>query len=149
MARFRLPVSMVAKILGMELAVDPNVGGGVDRSKLPDSDFAGKHRSFPIVTQADVSDALHSIGRAGADNYSHDELHSRIIAIAKRKGFSVPDSSDEKSKEAEEPDPSDVSTPAVIDQGKKMPLRTRRRINTAGQRNVPSDSNGDRVSLPA
>ena len=68
--------------------VDPNVGGGVDRDKLKGGDFAGKNRSFPIVTPGDVSDAASSIGRAGADNYSADQLKSNIIAIAKRKGAS-------------------------------------------------------------
>jgi len=67
-------------------AVDPNVGGGVDREKIPAADFAGKHRSFPIVTPQDVADAAASIGRAGPDNYSTDELKARIITIAKRKG---------------------------------------------------------------
>lgn len=64
----------------------PNVGGGVDLDKVPDEDFAGKDRSFPIVTPADVSDAASSIGRAGDDNYSTDKLKSNIIAIAQRKG---------------------------------------------------------------
>ena len=67
-------------------AIDPAVGGGVDRSKIPAADFAGKDRSFPIVSPADVSDAAASIGRAGPDNYSTDELKANIIAIAKRKG---------------------------------------------------------------
>lgn len=65
---------------------DPNVGGGVDRDKLSAGDFAGKNRSFPIVTPGDVSDAASSIGRAGPGNYSPDQLKSRIISIAKRKG---------------------------------------------------------------
>src|SRR5438270_119067 len=62
---------------------DPNVGGGVDRSKIPAADFAGKNKSFPIVEPKDVADAAASIGRAGEDNYSSDELKTRIIAIAK------------------------------------------------------------------
>jgi hypothetical protein len=66
--------------------MDPNVGGGVDRDKIPASDFAGRDRSFPIVTPGDVSDAASSIGRAGADNYSSDELRRRITSIAHRKG---------------------------------------------------------------
>ena len=66
--------------------MDPNVGGGVDRDKLPAADFAGRDRSFPIVTPGDVSDAASSIGRAGADNYSSDQLKSNIIRIARRKG---------------------------------------------------------------
>jgi hypothetical protein len=72
---------------GLLLAAnDPNVGGGVDRAKLPAADFAGKNRSYPIVTPGDVADAAAAIGRAGSDNYSADELKRRIIAIAKRKG---------------------------------------------------------------
>ena len=66
--------------------VDPSVGGGVDRDKIPGEDFAGRKRSFPIATPGDVSDAASSIGRAGAGNYSSDKLKSRIISIAHRKG---------------------------------------------------------------
>jgi hypothetical protein len=85
----------MAKLLGvkkdLEVEVekrkmDPDVGGGVDRDKIPAEDFAGKDRSFPIVTPGDVSDAASSIGRAGPDNYSSDKLKSNIIRIAKRKG---------------------------------------------------------------
>lgn len=66
--------------------MDPSVGGGIDRDKLSESDFAGRNRSFPIVTPGDVSDAASSIGRAGPDNYSSDELRRRITSIAHRKG---------------------------------------------------------------
>jgi hypothetical protein len=66
--------------------VDPDVGGGVDRDKIAAEDFAGKDRSFPIVTPADVSDAASSIGRAGEENYSADQLKANIIEIAQRKG---------------------------------------------------------------
>jgi len=66
--------------------VDPNVGGGTDRDKIPAEDFAGNDRSFPIVTPQDVHDAALSIGRAGADNKSPEGLKSSIIRIARRKG---------------------------------------------------------------
>lgn len=66
--------------------MDPSVGGGVDRDKLPAKDFAGRDRSFPIVTPGDVSDAVSSIGRAGSSNYSSDKLKRNIIRIARRKG---------------------------------------------------------------
>lgn len=66
--------------------MDPNVGGGTDRDKIPASDFAGRNRSFPIVKPGDVSDAASSIGRAGPDNYSSDKLKENIIRIANRKG---------------------------------------------------------------
>lgn len=65
---------------------DPNVGGGVDRDKIPAEDFAGKDRSYPIVKPGDVSDAASSIGRAGPNNYSSDKLKENIIRIAQRKG---------------------------------------------------------------
>jgi hypothetical protein len=66
--------------------MDPDVGGGVDRDKIPAADFAGKDRSFPIVTPKDAHDAAVSIGQAGDDNYSGDELKKNIIRIARRKG---------------------------------------------------------------
>lgn len=66
--------------------IDPNVGGGTDRDKMPAEDFAGKDRSFPIKTPGDVSDAASSIGRAGPSNYSSDQLKKNIIRIARRKG---------------------------------------------------------------
>jgi RNA polymerase subunit RPABC4/transcription elongation factor Spt4 len=66
--------------------MDPDVGGGTDRDKIPSEDFAGRDRSFPIVTPADVNDAARSIGRAGGDNYAPDQLRSRITSIAHRKG---------------------------------------------------------------
>jgi predicted RNA-binding Zn-ribbon protein involved in translation (DUF1610 family)/chaperonin cofactor prefoldin len=66
--------------------MDPDVGGGVDRDKIPSEDFAGRDRSFPIVTPGDVSDAASSLGRAGSDNYSTDKIKSNIIRIARRKG---------------------------------------------------------------
>ena len=66
--------------------IDKKVGGGVDRSKIPAGDFAGKDRSFPIVMPKDVADAASSIGRAGTDNYDADTIKANIIKIAKRKG---------------------------------------------------------------
>jgi ribosomal protein L40E len=65
-------------------ANDPGVGGGVDRDKLPAEDFAGKDRSFPIVTPQDVADAARSIGRAKGQD--PDTIKANIIRIAKRKG---------------------------------------------------------------
>lgn len=50
------------------------------------TDYAGKDKSFPISVPEDVHKAAMAMGRAGSDNYSTDELKSRIIAIAKRRG---------------------------------------------------------------
>lgn len=57
------------------------------RKKMPASDFAGPHMSFPIRTQQDVYNAARLIGHA--DN--PEAVKRRIIAIAKRKGFQIPD----------------------------------------------------------
>lgn len=72
---------------------DRGVGGGTDRDKLPDSDFADPaNRKFPIVTPSDVSDA------AGLAGHASDPaaVRSRIVSIARRKGPSfvaeLPDS---------------------------------------------------------
>lgn len=60
--------------------------GGEKRSDIPAEDFAGKDESYPIVTPSSVSDAASSIGRAGPENFSADELKTNIIQIARRKG---------------------------------------------------------------
>lgn len=57
-----------------------------EREDIESGDFAGKDRSFPIAKPEDVAAAASSIGRAGPDNYTTDELKARIIAIARRKG---------------------------------------------------------------
>lgn len=62
------------------------------RKAASSSDFAGKNRSFPILKSEDVSAALHSLGRVGADNYSADVIRTNIKKIAKAKGFTLPDS---------------------------------------------------------
>lgn len=68
-------------------AIDPNVGGGVDREKLPASHFVFPDtRTFPIVTAGDVMDAVHSWGRYRG-KHSFEEFKRRLIALAKRLGF--------------------------------------------------------------
>jgi phage head maturation protease len=69
---------------------DPDVGDkGVDRDKMDEESFAGPERSFPINSQEDVADALQSLGRTKHDP---DAIRANIIRIARRKGFSLPDS---------------------------------------------------------
>lgn len=56
------------------------------RDNAPESDFAGKGRSFPILKPEDVAAAAKAIGRAGPGNYDAATLKANIIRIAKRKG---------------------------------------------------------------
>ncbi|SRR5579871_2055748 len=58
-----------------------------DRGKMDPDDFAGPHRSFPIMSQADVDNAARLIGHAD----DPEAVKRKIIAIAKRKGFKIPD----------------------------------------------------------
>lgn len=72
----------------MAKAVDPDVGGGVDRDELKDSDFVfPDERKFPIVTPDDVPDAVSSWGRYKGSK-SFDEFKSRLTALCRRKGAS-------------------------------------------------------------
>jgi hypothetical protein len=58
-----------------------------ERDKADESDFAGKGKSFPILKPEDVMAAVRSIGRAGSGNIGPSGIKARIIAIAKRKGW--------------------------------------------------------------
>lgn len=55
--------------------------------KIPAQDFAGPHRSYPIRNQKDVHDAASLVGRAD----DPAAVKAKIIEIAKRKGFDIPD----------------------------------------------------------
>lgn len=95
--------------------MDPDVGGGVDRDKIPAEDFAGKDRSYPIVEPKNVHDAAQSIGRAGADNYSPAELRENIIRIAKRKGPSFVAELPEAWKDDKEDKVADATDEKMVD----------------------------------
>lgn len=58
-----------------------------ERDAASEDDFAGKGKSFPILQPGDVQAAVHAMGRAGDKNVGSSTLKSRIIAIAKRKGW--------------------------------------------------------------
>ena len=58
-----------------------------ERDAADESDFAGKGKSYPILKPGDVQAAVHAMGRAGDKNVGMSTLKSRIIAIAKRKGW--------------------------------------------------------------
>ncbi len=66
-----------------------------ERNALADEDFAGPNRSFPIADQDDVDSASHLIGKA--DNPA--AVKARIIAIAKRKGLTLPEAWTTKKKQ--------------------------------------------------
>jgi hypothetical protein len=58
-----------------------------ERDSATSEDFAGKGKSFPILKPEDVSAAAHALGRAGSSNLGTSTIKSRIIAIAKKKGW--------------------------------------------------------------
>jgi hypothetical protein len=58
-----------------------------ERSKIPDDDFAGPGRTFPIRNQMDVEHAAHLIGHSADPS----KVKSNIIKIAKRKGLELPE----------------------------------------------------------
>lgn len=66
--------------------MDPNVGGGVDRDKIPASNFVDPDgRRFPIVKPGDVFDAVSSFGRA-KPLIPMSEFKERLVSIAHRLG---------------------------------------------------------------
>ncbi len=81
-----LPLDTHDEELTTKRDVRPEVGGGVDVDKLKDSDFVlAKERAFPIVTPADVMDAVKSWGRYKG-SVSFETFKSNLIKLAKRKG---------------------------------------------------------------
>jgi hypothetical protein len=54
------------------------------RKKMPSSDFAGAGTSFPIQKCEDVKAAFHALGLT---KQNRGAVRSKIISIAKRKGF--------------------------------------------------------------
>ncbi len=57
------------------------------RDTMDSGSFAGKGKSYPIDAPGDIMAAVHSIGRAGSDNYGPAQLKANIIRIAKAKGW--------------------------------------------------------------
>lgn len=82
-----------------------------DRSKIPPEDFAGPHKTFPIVTQQDVHDAARLIGHAR----NPDAVKARVIAIAKRKGFALPKAWQSSSKESTTPMAKKIALPRALE----------------------------------
>ncbi len=83
---------------------DPNVGGGVDRDKMPESDFIDPDgRRFPIHSPGDIPDAVASFGRA-KPAIPMETFRRRLTAIANRKGpefvAALPDSWKDSEKSA-------------------------------------------------
>ena len=77
-----------------------------ERDAADASDFAGKGKSFPILKPEDIMAAVHSMGRAGSGNMGPSGIKGRIMAIAKRKGWTkyLPKAwQDEKTSESKKP----------------------------------------------
>lgn len=58
-----------------------------ERAKIPEDDFAGPGRTFPINSQWHVEAAAHLIGHASDPS----KVKEKVIAIAKRKGYALPE----------------------------------------------------------
>ncbi len=86
-----------------------------DRKKLDASDFAGPGMSFPVNSQQDLDNAARLIGHAG----DPAAVKSRLIAIAKRKGLTLPKSWQEATESIE-------STNATISPTASMKSRVAR-----------------------
>lgn len=90
LARDLIKTGHAAGVVGPDGVVkrdlDPAVGGGVDRDKLPATDFVfGDERAFPIVTPGDVPDAVSSWGRYEG-GHSFKAFKKQLTALATRKG---------------------------------------------------------------
>jgi hypothetical protein len=101
---------LVAEGIYTELPVYERFISKGERDKATADDFAGKGKSFPILKPEDVQAAVHAMGRAGAGNLGPSGIKGRIVAIAKRKGWtgSLPkawrDGAEEKPKESATPE---------------------------------------------
>ncbi|MDE2097853.1 MAG: hypothetical protein KGL39_11440 [Patescibacteria group bacterium] len=90
------------------------------RKHMPDEDFAGKGRSFPIEKQEDVDAAVDSLGRAGDDNYGRDTIKGNIKKIAKRKGLTLPKAWQDEDKTVEA---CDQVSMAMTERGPRFAVR--------------------------
>ena len=115
---------------------DRGVGGGVDRDRLADSDFAGPHRSFPIVNQSDVSDALHLVGHAD----DPAAVRARIHEIARRKGFNVPDDNNKEDL------PDVVKDPPVGQSGDAASASPGKELSSPESMDADGDCDGDGIA---
>lgn len=61
--------------------------GKSERDNADSKSFAGKGKSYPILKKEDVKAAIHSLGRAGPDNYSIAVIKKNIKRIATEKGW--------------------------------------------------------------
>lgn len=85
-----------------------------ERDSAGDDDFAGKGKSFPILKPEDVQAAVHAMGRAGDKNYGASGLKSRIVAIAKRKGWTKYLPKSWQGDETKTTESADANTPADV-----------------------------------
>lgn len=73
-----------------------------ERNKIPDGDFGyvkGLRRLFPITDASSVLDAARLIGRAkGLTDDEQEAVKKKIIKIAKRKGYKIPEAWAKKAK---------------------------------------------------
>jgi hypothetical protein len=90
------------------------------RDSYADEDFAGPDRSFPITSQAQLDAAAHLIGHA--DN--PEAVKKKAIAIAKRKGFTLPDAWKEDDKDDSSDRAATADTPILPEDAPENTERT-------------------------
>lgn len=105
-----------------------------ERESMDEADFAGPHKSFPIKTQQDVHNAASLIGHA--DNPG--AVKSRIKAIAKKKGFSLP-----KSWENEDGEDSEKKEERAMKQDDDSDMK-----ETASKKSESDDEDEDEDDMP-
>lgn len=102
----------IAVVFGKTISKDLSQS---ERDAIDDSDFAGPHRSFPIDSQEHLNSAAKLIGHAD----DPAAVKSKAISIARRKGYSLPDSWQ---------DGSDVSKMASVLEGPNMFEKANKRV---------------------
>ena len=83
------------------------------RHALPKEDFGDpEHEKYPVETQKDLEDACRLVGKAPDENQAG--IRRRLRAIAKRKGFTLPESWSEQKETSRVPDSSSARRPVTV-----------------------------------
>jgi hypothetical protein len=147
----RLAIEQTTEGSALKRDMDPNVGGGVDRDKIPAEDFAGPDRSFPIVTPKDVADINPNLNHPDIKG-DPEAIKHKAMAIARRKGpefeAKIPDSwktggKGEDAKKTADEDESDAAKAKKPFKGAAPPFKKKDDEDEAGGDGEENDGEGD------